>query len=398
MVNISVRHASADTETYLSWARKESFAFVLYYKQKVNESDKLMVAVWTRELMNAAIDCGGSYYLPYQTHGSQDIFQRAYPNYMKLFDLKKKLDPNFKFRNVIWDTYYNEKPKSQLPDSEFHRVFADVKWSDALYRFLQVIFHLYPEDRFFQLIYDLTKEFNSDEEIYKQILEQVSSVKPFHADLTYALPALFKQKKELTAQILDLIESRAKIDGYLEIGSTGRYISEMKKHLKFSGKIFLVNNLEPSNSPADIMERGGFAKIGKFFPLADYAPLSKEIPTESLDLVTCLIGLHHITLDKLDLFIESITRVLKPGGRFILRDHDVKDPEMFRFVSLIHTVFNAGLKETWEYEKAEFKKFRSIDEWVEILAQHNLKAGSKRLPQKDDPSDNVLLVFTKVAK
>lgn len=398
MVNISVRHASADTETYLSWARKESFAFVLYYKQKVNESDKLMVAVWTRELMNAAIDCGGSYYLPYQTHADQDIFQRAYPNYTKLFDLKKRLDPNFKFRNVIWDTYYKDKSQVSLPNSDFHKVFADVKWSDGLYRFLQVIFHLYPEDRFFQLIYDITKEFQTDEEIYKQILLRVSSVKPFHADLTHSLPALFKQKKELTAQILELLESKTKIDGYLEIGSTGRYISELRKHVKVSGKIFLVNNLQPSNSPADIMERGGIAKIGKFFPLNDYAPLSKDIPAESLDLVTCLIGLHHITLDKLDNFIGSIADVIKVGGRFILRDHDVKDPEMFRFVSLIHTVFNAGLRETWEYEKAEFKKFRSIDEWVDILSKHNLIAGNKRLLQKDDPSDNVLMIFTKVAK
>ncbi|TGL65108.1 FAD-binding protein [Leptospira jelokensis] len=398
MVNISVRHAKADEETYLSWAPKECFAFVLYYKQKVNETDKLKVAVWTRELMNASIDAGGTYYLPYQTHASSEMFQRAYPKYKEIFALKEKLDPKFRFRNIFWDTYYKEKPNPEIPNSEFHRVFSDVKWSDALYRFLQVIFNLYPEEKFFQLIYDITKQFKTDKDIYLQIVDKLSSVKPFHADLTYALPALFKQKKELSSQILELLGNQTTINGYLEIGTTGRYVSTLKKKLKMNQKIYLINSVSPKYTPADILERGGIKKIGKFIPLNDYDPINESIPSESLDLVTCLIGLHHIKLDKLDSFIQSIHRVLRVGGKFILRDHDVKDLEMFRFVSLIHTVFNAGLKETWEFESAEFKKFRSIDEWVEILKKFHFEAGQARLLQKDDPSDNVLMIFTKVSK
>jgi len=398
MVNISVRHAKADEETYLSWAPKESFAFVLYYKQKVNETDKLKVAVWTRELMNASIEFGGTYYLPYQTHASREMFQKAYPKYKEIFALKDKLDPKFRFKNIFWDTYYKENPKPDLPDSAFHRIFANVHWSDALYRFLQVIFNLYPEEKFFQLIYDTTKQYKTDQEIYSKIVESLNSVKPFHADLTYALPALFKQKRELSLQIMELLGSKTTINGYLEIGTTGRYISSLQHKLKLNQKNYLVNSVPPKNNPVDILERGGIKKIGTFFPLNDYDPITDEIPSESLDLVTCLIGLHHIHLHKLDAFIQSINRVLRVGGKFILRDHDVKDPEMFEFVSIIHTVFNAGLKETWEYESAEFKKFRSIEEWIEILKKYNLQAGPERLLQKDDPSDNILMIFTKVSK
>lgn len=398
MVNISVRHAKADTETYLSWARSETFAFVLYYKQRVNESDKLSVAVWTRELMKAAINCGGTYYLPYQTHASKDIFEKAFPNYQKLFDLKKKIDPSFKFRNVIWDNYFAEKPKTVLPKTNFSIVLSDILWSDKVYSFLQEIFHLYPEDKFFKLIFDLTMESATDEEIYKKIIANLASVKPLLGDLTYSLPALFKQKRELTSQILTLLGQPQKIDGYLEIGSTGRYISELKKSVKVSGPIALINSLPPTNSPPDIMERGGLAKIGKFYPLSNYEPISRDIPENSFEVVTCLIGLHHITPDRLIPFIDSIHRVLKNNGKFILRDHDVKDPEIFRFVSLIHTIFNAGLKETWEFETAEFKKFRSIAEWVEILSKQGFVSGDARLTQKNDPSDNVLMVFSKVTK
>lgn len=62
-VNVSVRHALADPGSLLAWAREECFAFVLYYKQRTRDSAKGKVAVWTRELVEAAISSGGSYYL-----------------------------------------------------------------------------------------------------------------------------------------------------------------------------------------------------------------------------------------------------------------------------------------------------------------------------------------------
>ncbi|WP_369686141.1 class I SAM-dependent methyltransferase [Photobacterium leiognathi] len=60
-----------------------------------------------------------------------------------------------------------------------------------------------------------------------------------------------------------------------------------------------------------------------------------------LDLITCYIGLHHCPPDKLDAYIASICRVLKPDGYFILRDHDAETTQQRTFCSLVHTVFNA---------------------------------------------------------
>ena len=53
--------------------------------------------------------------------------------------------------------------------SEFKTVFSDKVWSDKFYRFLQVIFHLYPEDKFHHLINETTKTGGTDEEIYKKV-------------------------------------------------------------------------------------------------------------------------------------------------------------------------------------------------------------------------------------
>src|SRR6185295_9373078 len=107
VINVSIRHAKADIGSLLAWAREEVFAFVVWYKQGTNEVAKNKVAIWTRELINAALSLGGSYYLPYQVHATEEQFHKAYPNAKKLFELKDKLDPVFKFRNVIWDSYYH---------------------------------------------------------------------------------------------------------------------------------------------------------------------------------------------------------------------------------------------------------------------------------------------------
>jgi FAD/FMN-containing dehydrogenase/uncharacterized membrane protein YhaH (DUF805 family) len=107
VINISIRHAMKDNGSLLAWAREEVFAFVVWYRQGTSKAAKGAVAVWTRELINAALSVGGSYYLPYQPHATETQFHQAYPEARKLFGLKKKLDPGFKFRNVIWDTYYH---------------------------------------------------------------------------------------------------------------------------------------------------------------------------------------------------------------------------------------------------------------------------------------------------
>ncbi|OYU82776.1 MAG: FAD-binding protein [Flavobacterium sp. BFFFF2] len=108
VLNVSVRHAQKDIGSLLAWAKEEVFAFVVWYKQDTSDVEKNKVGVWTRELIDASISLNGSYYLPYQAHATSAQFHNAYPNAKKLFELKTKLDPFLKFRNVIWDTYYNK--------------------------------------------------------------------------------------------------------------------------------------------------------------------------------------------------------------------------------------------------------------------------------------------------
>ncbi|MBI3896942.1 MAG: FAD-binding oxidoreductase [Gammaproteobacteria bacterium] len=106
VINVSIRYAKQDPGTLLAWARGEVFAFVLYYKQGMSEPERKAVGVWTRELIDTVTALGGAYYLPYQIHATPQQFRAAYPNADKFFALKRKLDPNYKFRNKLWDAYY----------------------------------------------------------------------------------------------------------------------------------------------------------------------------------------------------------------------------------------------------------------------------------------------------
>ena len=109
VINISIRHARKDPGAMLAWARNEVFAFVVYYKQSTDAEGRRKVGVWTRELTEAVLSVGGSYYLPYQPHATDDQFLRAYPRAPEFFALKKRLDPENKFRNKLWDKYYGPR-------------------------------------------------------------------------------------------------------------------------------------------------------------------------------------------------------------------------------------------------------------------------------------------------
>jgi SAM-dependent methyltransferase len=318
----------------------------------------------------------------------------------ELFALKGKLDPEYRFRNVVWDTYYapSLSPRTSAatpaPPSDFHQVFDEVTWSDKFYLFLQNIFHLFPEDRLHALIGEACRLHASDEAIYRYLLRRLPSITPVAAPIRYALPALAKQKAEMSAQTRRLLGERT-LDGYIEIGTTGRYVKALQTELNLAGSIVLVNDTAPSGSVVDVMERGGLRRTGRFLPLRDYAPLNaKDVPDSSVDLVTCYIGLHHADPGLLvDPFVRSIARVVRPGVVFVLRDHDVTSPAMNAFVSLAHVVFNAGLGLPWEANAKEPRHFAPAAQWVERIEAAGLKHTGQHLQQAHDPTDNVLMAF-----
>jgi SAM-dependent methyltransferase len=278
----------------------------------------------------------------------------------------------------------------------FKAIYLDAARRKEFRPFIENVFHLYPEDKFEALILDSARKYATDEEIYKAVVAGLEDIKSPLAPLTYMLPALRKQKKEMTDQMLALMGKQTSVKGYLEIGTTGRYYSHLKGKASIAGPHYFLNDVAPTYSPADIAERRSLSKLGAFFPMGDYDPVGAgKIPDASLELVANLIGFHHCPTERLEAFVGSIGRVLKPGGRLIVRDHDCDTPAQTTLVALAHDVFNAGLKLTWKDNHDQVRLFRSIRDWSAYLEARGFKKEEKALAQTGDPTKNLLLSFLK---
>lgn len=104
-LNVSIRHSPSDPKSLLTWAKEEVFSFVLYYKQRNHRGAQRTAEKWTRELITAALQNAGRYYLPYRLHASNEQFEQAYPEIKEFASLKSEVDPNGQFRNLLWDKY-----------------------------------------------------------------------------------------------------------------------------------------------------------------------------------------------------------------------------------------------------------------------------------------------------
>jgi FAD/FMN-containing dehydrogenase len=122
VINVSIRHAHRDPGVLLAWAREEVFAFVVYYKQDTDAEAREQVGAWTREMIDEVLGVGGTYYLPYQPHATESQFLKAYPRALEFFALKRRLDPQNRFRNKLWDKYY--RPAGALDPDALQRVRA----------------------------------------------------------------------------------------------------------------------------------------------------------------------------------------------------------------------------------------------------------------------------------
>lgn len=105
LLNVTVRNVSRDVDTFLRYADHDMFAFVMLFNQARNqEGDKRMEGM-TQELIDAALACGGRYYLPYRLHATNAQFEKAYPQARTWFERKHYYDPDAVFQNQLYEKY-----------------------------------------------------------------------------------------------------------------------------------------------------------------------------------------------------------------------------------------------------------------------------------------------------
>ena len=232
----------------------------------------------------------------------------------------------------------------------FKYIYSNNQLKGEFFKFLKNIFNLFPEEKLHSLISESTNSKSTDKEIYLEAQSKLDDISPFFSVFKYELPSLFKQKEEMARQSLELLEIDTTYNGYLEIGSSGRYLDYLEEKVNIEGNRYYADGKEPGYSLAEMIDRGQISIGADYIPLTNYnTKYSKFINNESLDLVTIYIGFHHCPVNLRETFISSIRDTMRIGGKLILRDHDCYNEDQETIVALAHDVFNMGTNESWEY-------------------------------------------------
>lgn len=278
----------------------------------------------------------------------------------------------------------------------FRAIYGDPRARARFKLFLANVFHLYSEDALDALIAECVARDPRDPAVFRQLAARLYEVDETLGAFRYALPALAKQKREMAEQTVKLLGAGAKLTGYLELGSHGRYHDALRDQLRISGPIYTTALRPPTHSPEDVVDRGALGLVGTALPWNDYAPLPRDvIAAGSLDFISVYIGLHHAALHERQPYIRSLHAALSKRGKLVIRDHDVVSPELGHLVGLAHDVFNAGTKESWAWNQAERRNFYPLMQLVEMFEREGFRAQPERLLQAGDPTMNTLLCFSK---
>jgi FAD/FMN-containing dehydrogenase len=105
VLNVTIRKVNKDINALVSYAQKDMYGFVVYYKVRQNSIDIQTLNAFTRELIDYLISIKATYYLCYGGYYSQSQLTAMYPEIHKLFMLKTQQDPDMLFTNVWYEIY-----------------------------------------------------------------------------------------------------------------------------------------------------------------------------------------------------------------------------------------------------------------------------------------------------
>lgn len=106
VLSVTVRYTTPDSTPVLSYApRREAFAIVLLNNVGLSAEAQAQAEAVTKQLVEAALECGGTYYLTYQLYPTAEQLHRAYPNASRAFDRKRFYDPVETFTNQFYERY-----------------------------------------------------------------------------------------------------------------------------------------------------------------------------------------------------------------------------------------------------------------------------------------------------
>ena len=117
VLNVTLRHVLRDDDTFLRYADQPMHCAVFLIHQPFTPEAEAAMQRAARSMIQAALDCGGRYYLPYRLHATPEQFHAGYPKAKEFFALKRKYDPEELFQNKFYQHYAR---RSETPSPEAH--------------------------------------------------------------------------------------------------------------------------------------------------------------------------------------------------------------------------------------------------------------------------------------
>jgi decaprenylphospho-beta-D-ribofuranose 2-oxidase len=112
VLSSTVRYVKPNRTPALAYApEKEVFAIIQMSNVGLSPEAQARAAQVTRELVDAAIEHGGTYYLTYQLYPTPDQLHRAYPNAVRAFERKRYYDPGELFSSQFYERYGHTTPR-----------------------------------------------------------------------------------------------------------------------------------------------------------------------------------------------------------------------------------------------------------------------------------------------
>ncbi|HEX9705173.1 MAG TPA: FAD-binding oxidoreductase [Gemmatimonadales bacterium] len=106
VLSSTVRYVAPNATPVLAYApRQPAFAVIQMSNVGLSLDAQAHAQAVTRELVDAALDFGGTYYLTYQLYPSPEQLHRAYPNAARAFERKRFYDPGELFSSQFYEKY-----------------------------------------------------------------------------------------------------------------------------------------------------------------------------------------------------------------------------------------------------------------------------------------------------
>jgi decaprenylphospho-beta-D-ribofuranose 2-oxidase len=112
VLSSTVRYVAPNATPALAYApRKAAFAIIQMSNVPLSTEGQARAEAVTRQLVDAALDYGGTYYLTYQLYPTPEQLHRAYPNARHAFERKRFYDPDEIFTNQFYEKYGRTQPR-----------------------------------------------------------------------------------------------------------------------------------------------------------------------------------------------------------------------------------------------------------------------------------------------